>query len=157
MSQISDIAEGIDFNLRLVSDVGVTYSHGLLPTTNDWSEFLDAFSTTIDGQRHIRAWTIQYLGEKRRYRTVGNNKVLREITFLVRAHLSMTATSETIFQKLLEGAVTAIDSDSDLDETCIDHDACDVLVPDNGAGLFLGDILVHYGEITVVVRAEQTL
>jgi hypothetical protein len=157
MAQLDTLATAIKTDLDTVSNVGVTYSHGLLPTTNDWADFLVAFTTLIGGERQVRAWTVQYLSEKRQYRTVGNNKVLRTVTFLIRAHLSMTATSETVFRGLLESAVTAIDSDPNLGGSCIDHDACDVLVPDNGAGLFLGDILVHYAEITVVARVEQTL
>ena len=157
MSQIDLLAAAVKADLDLVSNVGVTYDHGLLPTTNDWADFISAFTATIDGQLQVRAWTVQYLGEKRAYRTVGNQKVLREITLMIRAHLSMTATSETVFRGLLESAVTELDQDPGLGGTCIDHDACDVLVPDNGAGLFLGDVLVHYGEITLVARVEQTL
>jgi len=157
MSQIDILATAIKANLDLVSNVGVTYDHGLLPTTNDWADFLDAFTLTVGGQRQVRAWTVQYINEKRAYRVIGNQKVLREITFLIRAHLSMTATSETVFRGLLESAVTELDQDSNLGGTCIDHDACDVAVPDNGAGLVLGDVLVHYAEITLVARVEQTL
>ena len=54
-------------------------------------------------------------------------------------------------------AVTELDKDPSLGGACIDHDACDVAVPESGAGLFLGDILCHYGEITLVARVEQTL
>jgi len=157
MSQIDILATAIKANLDLVSDVGVTYDHGLLPTTNDWADFITAFTVTVDGQRQVRAWTVQYLSEKRAYRVLGNQKVLREITFMIRAHLSMTATSETVFRGLLESAVTELDQDSNLGGACIDHDACDVAVPDNGAGLFLGEVLVHYAEITLVARVEQTL
>jgi hypothetical protein len=157
VSQIDTLATAIETDLDLVTDVGVTYDHGLLPTTNDWADFIAAFTVVVAGQRQVRAWTIQYLSEKRRYRTLGSEKVLREITFMIRAHLSMTATSEKVFRGLLESAVTELDSDPDLGGSCIDHDACDVSVPDNGAGLFLGDILCHYGEITLVARVEQTL
>jgi hypothetical protein len=157
VSQIDTLATAIKANLDLVSEVGVTYAHGLLPTTDDWADFITAFTVTVGGQRQVRAWTIQYLNEKRRYLSLGNQKVMREITFLIRAHLSMTATSETVFRGLLESAVTELDQDPGLGGACIDHDACDVSVPDNGAVLFLGDVLVHYGEITLVARVEQTL
>lgn len=157
MSQIDTLATAIKANLDLVTDVGVTYDHGRLPTTNDWADFITALTTTVGGQLQVRAWTVQYIGEKRSFRVMGFQKVLREITFMIRAHLSMTATSETVFRGLLESAVTELDQDPSLGGSCIDHDACDVSVPDSGAGLVLGDVLVHYGEITLVARVEQTL
>lgn len=157
MSQIDTLATAIETDLDKVTDVGATYDHGLWPMTGDWAAFLAAFTVVIAGQRQVRAWTIQYLNEKRAYRTIGNQKVLREITFVIRAHLSMTATSETVFRGLLEDAVTELDSDPGLGGTCIDHDACDVSVPDNGALLYLGDVLCHYAEINLVARVEQTL
>ena len=156
-SQIDTLALAIKADLDLVTDVGVTYDHGLLPTTNDWADFVVALTTVIGGQRQVRAWTIQYIDEKRAYRVLGNQKVMREITFMIRAHLTMTATSETVFRGLLELAVTELDKDPSLGGAYIDHDACDVAVPDSGAGLFLGDILCHYGEISLVARVEQTL
>jgi len=157
MSQIDTIATALKADLDAVTDHGATYAHGLLPTTIDWADFIDALTVVVGGQRQVRAWTIAYIGEKRAYRTLGNEKVMREITFLIRAHLSMTDASETTFRGLLESAITKIDADPGLGGSCIDHDACDVTIPDNGAGLFLGDVLEHYGEITVVARVEQSL
>lgn len=154
---IAPIAAGVKACLDRVPDVGVTFDWAPLPFS-DWATFLDRFAwTRPDGQLEVRAWSVAFTGEKRAYRLAGYSKVMREVTFLVRGHLSMREDTEPTFRALVGAVATALDADPSLGGTCLDHDAVDVHVPDNGAGLFLGDVLVHYVEITVVARVEQTL
>jgi hypothetical protein len=153
---LAEIATALKADLDAVPDVGVTFDTQPLPQ-NDWAAFIRAFTCEIAGKREVRAWSIAYTGERRAYRNAGYSKVIREATFVVRGHLSMNATSDAVFRALVETVATQIDRDPSLGGTCIDHDACDVSIPDNGAGLFLGDVLCHYAEISVVARFEQSL
>lgn len=150
-------AAGLKAAIDRVASVGVTFDWAPLPLT-DWAAFLARFAwTRPDGLLEVRAWSIAFAGETRAYRTAGYGKVLREVTFLVRGHLSMRGDTEPTFRTLVGAVATEIDRDPSLGGTCIEHDACDVAIPDNGGGLLLGDTLVHYVEITVVARIEQTL
>ena len=156
-------AAGIKAALDTVTDVGVTFDWAPLPLA-DWAAFVERFLWIPEipavGEApdpEVRAWSVAMTGERRAYRTAGYGRVMREVTFLVRGHLSMRDDTEPTFRELVGAVATALDSDPSLGETCIDHDACDVSIPDKGAGLFLGDVLVHYAEITVVARIEQAL
>ena len=156
-------AAGIKAALDTVTDVGVTFDWAPLPLA-DWAAFVDRFLWTpptppvgVAPDPEVRAWSVAFVGEQRAYRNAGYGKLMREVTFLVRGHLSMRGDTEPAFRELVGAVVTAIDADPSLGGTCIDHDACDISIPDNGAGLFLGDVLCHYAEITVVARIEQTL
>lgn len=86
---IAPIAAGVKACLDRVSGVGVTFDWAPLPFS-DWATFLDRFAwTRPDGQLEVRAWSVAFTGEKRAYRNAGYSKVMREVTFLVRGHLSM--------------------------------------------------------------------
>ena len=151
------VAAGIKAAIDTVPAVGITFDWAPLPLA-DWAAFVERFTwTRPDGQLEVRAWSVAFVGEKRGYRLAGYGKVMREVTFLVRGHLSMREDTEPMFRELVGLVSTALDAAPSLGGTCIDHDAVDIDIPDNGAGLFLGDVLVHYVEITITARIEQTL
>ena len=158
--QVAPAAAAIKAVLDGIPDAGVVFDWQPLPG-NDWAEFVRMFTTEVGDppRREVRAWSVTFTGLRGSYRAIGigSSKVMREAVFLVRAHVAMRADTEPAFRALLVAAADALDADRDLGGTVIEHDACDVLVPDNGAGLFLGDVLCHYGEITVAARYEVTL
>lgn len=147
-------AAAIKAIVQAVPDVGTVFDHQPLPV-NDWSKFVAAFTVDLgDGYgRHIRSWTIQYLGETRLEENVaiGATKVKRDISWVVRGHFSLdnnTEDSESKFRDLIEQVADALDTNKSLNGTAIDHDPVDVALPNNGAPIRLGDHLVHYAEIT---------
>ena len=159
-TRIAEIATGIRTILDGVAGIGVTFDHQPLPV-NDWAAYVRSFTVEAGtpARREVRAWTVAWTGFRGSYRAVavGSQKVLREATFLVRGHMSMRDDTEPVFRALVATVADALDADPSLAGSVIEHDACDVLLPDEGAGIFLGDVLCHYGVITVVARYEVTL
>ena len=163
MGKLADQATQIKAILDGVGDIGVTFDHQPLPR-NDWAAFIESFTTVLAGKRVVRAWTVQYLGEVRVDRAIaragagGGAKTIRGIRWVIRGHMSWDdPTSEAIFRDLVELVVTRLDERRSLNGTALDHDPCDVDMPNNGAGVFLGDVLCHFAEISMTAKAEQTL
>lgn len=162
---IKAILEAID----TPGGVGVVHDHAPNPAPSDYAAMVDTFTVLekdengddIPDTRQIRAWTIQYLGEARAWTAIaiGATKTVRHPRWMVRAHLSWSEhfDTETTFRNLVEAAVVALDTNRSLGGTALDHDPVQVDVPFNGAGVALGDVLVHYAELTLTAKVEQTL
>lgn len=139
---------------------GRVYDHQKLPAPNDWAKFIAAFTSVVGGQRRVRTWTVQYLGEQRVPKTIarGARKVQRQVRWKVRAHLSWqdAADTELLFRTMVQTVVLALDAAPSKGNVYIDSDPCDVDLLD-GAGVMLGDYLCHFAEIEFTAYAEDTL
>lgn len=161
---LATIAAGIDSVVAGVTDIGVTFDHNPVPK-NDWATYVDAFSTTVagyqSGARHIRAWTLAYLGEQRERRVIGiggSAKVDRHTRWMVRGFLSWAdPDSDAAFRTLVETVTTALDEARTLGSVVSDHSPVLVDLPNNASGVLFGDILCHYAELTFTAKAEDTL
>jgi hypothetical protein len=160
-SLIGQVASAIAQVVRGVTDAGVVYSYQPMPRAGDWAAFVDSFSTALDGKaaRHVRCWTVQYLGEQRIERSVaqGQSRQRREMRWVVRGHMSWDGSSEPTFRALVEAVADALDAARSLGGLVIDHDPVDIDFPGNGAGVVLGDVLCHLAEITMTAYAEATV
>lgn len=150
---IAAIVAGADTDAR-------TYDHQKLPK-NSWDAFLEAFTVEVAGVRRVHAITVEYLGETRTPMVIalGNRKIKREVDWIVRLFLSWddAGDSETTFRSLLVALTTALDSDPAKGGAYLDSDPVDVSVPNNGAGIALGDFLCHYGELTFTAWREENI
>ena len=145
--------------LRTVADIGVVLSTQPNPAPMQQAAFIDMFTTEVGGTRTLRAWTVQYLGEQR-YRSaiaIGATKTVREIDWIVRAHLAWGVDTESTFRFLVDDVAKALDAAVSLGGTALDHVPVRVAMPAQGAGIVLGDTLCHYAELTFTAKVEQTL
>lgn len=160
MSVINDVATALATTIDAVPDSGVVYSVTKLPSRNEWRAFVDSFTSTIGGERVIRAWVLQYLGETRRESTVavGATKQLREIRYAARYYHGwyQADNSEAAFRDMVEAVADSIDANRSLGGFALDHDPVDIDVPNDGSGVFLGDHLCHYAVINITVQVEAT-
>lgn len=163
MGLVATIASGIETVLDTVTDVGVTFDYQPLPA-RDWASFVDSFSTTVagydSGNRHIRAWTVSYLGEERERRMVGigATKVDRHTRWLIRGYLSWNDPgSDAAFRDLVEAVATKLDESRTLSGSVQDHTAVAVTLPNNGDGVMFGDHLAHYVELRFTAKDVDTL
>lgn len=142
-----------------VPDSGIVFDHQPLPKGNTWAEFVKSFTTTIDGKRHVRAWTVQLIRDERIPKTISQAavKIERRTTWRLRYHLSWDGASELGFRDQVVAVMTAVDTNRSLGGTVLDHDPCDLDIPNDGAGVILGDVLCHYAELDFVAYAETTL
>lgn len=162
MSVINDTAAVIKTTVLTVANVGQVYDYQPAPV-NGWDQFVAHFTATIDSEPRVRAVTIQYLGERRQERNVAIGSAalqMREMDWMVRVHVGWeNPTSDALFRTLVENIADAIDKNRDLSGVAgvIDHDPVDILLPGNGAGVLLGDVLCHYAEVTFTSYHEQGL
>lgn len=162
MSVITDTAAVISTTIQTVQEVGLVYDYQPAPV-NGWDQFVASFIQTIDNEPVVRAVTIQYLGERRKERNVAVGSAalqMREIDWMVRIHHGWrNPTSDAEFRSMVEAVANAIDANRDLSGVAgvIDHDPVDILLPGNGAGVLLGDVLCHYAEVTFTSYHEQQL
>jgi hypothetical protein len=160
MSVISEQAAALTSIVAAVPNVGAVLDHQPYPM-KDWAAFVDSLTVDIAPMgRHVRAWTIQYLGEDRKPNNiaVATTKVMRESSWVVRGHLSINeGTTDIIFRDLIEEVMDAIDARRSLNDTMQDHDPCDSRLPADGAPVALGDIIVHFCEIRFTGWVEATI
>ena len=155
-TQAAAIAAIID----AVPDSGIVYDYQPVPKGNDWAAYAQKFVTSIGGTNQVRAWTVAYIGEDRAYRTVaiGATKLIRKYDWLVRGYLGwQDPDSDATFRDLCEAVVTALDTNRSLSGSAIDHEATRVLLPNDGQGVLLGDVLCHYVEMRLSPWVEDTL
>jgi len=162
MSGIGDTAAVIKTTILTVANVGVVFDYQPYPAA-EWDKFIATFTSTIGGVPRLRAFTVQYLGERRVPRTIGGTSgaiQTREIDWLVRAHWGLDdPTTDLAFRDKLEEVCDAIDRERGLNGVAgaTDHDPVDVSLPERGAPILLGDIVCHYAEITFTSYHEQSL
>jgi hypothetical protein len=159
MSVIADQASALKTAIESVTNSGVVYDYQPFPK-NDWAQFVTTLTVVIGGQRQVRAWTIQYEGEDRRYESIGigSVKTIRRINYIIRFHMSWAhPSSDGTFRDLIESAATAIDSARSLGGTALDHDPITIDLPNDASPVMIGDIMCHYAEIRVVVKVVQSL
>lgn len=163
MSVIGDLAAAVKVTCLTVANPGVVYDYQPMPQ-NDWATFIASFVVDVVGVPMVRAVTIQYVGEERTEKSIaiGNSKQRRAIRLVVRLHMSWddtgatATTSEVLFRDWVEAVADALDANRSIGPA-YDHDPVDVGLPNNGAGLMLGDVLCHYAELALVAHVEQTL
>jgi hypothetical protein len=160
-SGISQTAGEIKNIVLTVPDCGQVYDYQPYPE-GDWSEFVESFTATIAGARQVRAFTVQYIGERREEVAIGigSQKQRRYMNWMVRAHMGHDgAASDIAFRDLVELVADALDKHRSLGAAAgaIDHDPCDISLPNSGAGVVLGDVLCHYAELTFESQHEMTL
>lgn len=149
MSAIGDQATAIAAVVDDVPDSGIVYSYRPMPK-GDWATFLTAFTVVINNVRHIRAWTVQYMGEERHEQNIalGAAKQLHYYRWKVRFYYGWAdPESETVFRAVVEAVANALDSSRTLGGAAISHDPVDITVPNNGDGVMLGDYLCHTAEL----------
>lgn len=159
MGVIANQAAALKTAIETVTDVGAVYDYQPFPK-NDWAQFVTTLTVVIGGQRQVRAWTIQYEGEDRRYEAIGIGavKTIRRINYIIRCHMSWAhPSSDGVFRDLLESAATAIDSARSLGGTALDHDPITIDLPNDASPVMIGDIMCHYAEIRVVVKVVESL
>lgn len=160
-SGISDTATEIRNVIATVPDCGQVFDYQPYPK-GDWTEFVNSFTATIGGERVVRAFTVQYIGERRQEVAIGigSQKQQRYMNWMVRAHMGHDgAQSDADFRDLVELVADALDRHRSLSGAAgaIDHDPCDISLPNSGAGVVLGDVLCHYAELTFESQHEMTL
>lgn len=151
MSQIGDQASAVAAVIDAVTDSGIVYSYRPMPK-GDWSTFLDAFTVElVVGQRHVRAWTVQYMGEERHELNIAMSAAKQRhfYSWKVRFYYGwQDATgSEPAFRNIVESVANALDANRTLGGACISHDPVDIVVPSNGDGVLLGTYLCHTAEL----------
>jgi hypothetical protein len=161
MSGISETADAIRDTVAAVTNVGNVFDYQPYPQ-NNWDEFVALFSLVVNGKLQVRTWTVQYLGERREELAIGigATKQRRYMQWMVRGHMGHNgATSDVEFRDLIELVANALDSNRGLAGVAgvMDHDPCDVSLPNNAAGVVLGDVLCHYVEITFESQHEQNI
>lgn len=159
MSVIGQHAAALKTALEGITDIGVVYDYQPYPK-NDWAQFIDTLTVKIGGQRQVRAWTIQYDGENRDYQVVGigSVKTIRSLNYIIRGHLSWSnPTSDKAFRDLVEQVATAVDTARSLGGTALDHQPVTIDLPNDASPVMIGDVLCHYVEIRVIVKAVETL
>lgn len=152
MGLLASQRAGIATLIGGVATAGVVKDYFPQPS-GEWSKFVDAFRSTVGGTSHVRVWIVTYTGEERIRRTAGTmgaqGKVIRRTSWLIRGFLGWStaqATEET-FDDLVEAIANAIDLDRTLGSTADDHTAVGVRIPNDGAGVNLGDVLCHAAEL----------
>ncbi len=149
MSAIGDQASAVAVVIDNVVDSGVVYSYRPMPK-GDWATFLTAFTVVIGGVRHIRAWTVQYMGEERQELNIAMSAAKQRhfYRWKVRFYYGWSdPSSEQTFRSIVESVADALDTARTLGGACISHDPVDITVPANGDGVMLGDYLCHTAEI----------
>ena len=149
MSKITDQATAIAAVISAASN-GKVYNYRPMPK-GSWNEFLTAFTVTVDGQRMVRAWTVQYMGEERVAANIAGTTLAKQThyyTWKIRYYQGWDdPASELVFRDHLELVADALDSNRTLGDACIDHDPVDIDIPANGDGVVLGDYLCHLAEL----------
>lgn len=159
MGVLSDQATAIANVIATVPNVGLTYNYQPVPLSSDWTDYVNSFTTVINTQRVVRAWAVAYLGEGRAYRTIaiGATKTYRTVRWKVRGYFGFADGSEATFRDLAEQVVAALDKAVSLNGTALEHDPCQVDMPNDGQGISLGGVLCHLVEITLSAKVEETL
>jgi hypothetical protein len=149
MSRIGDQAAAIAAVIDAVPDSGVVYAYRPMPS-GEWNKFVASFTVVIAGVRHVRAWTVQYMGEERHEQNIAMTaaKQLHYLRWKVRFYYGWADPgSEPAFRSIVESVADALDSSRTLGGACISHDPVDIVVPANGDGVMLGDYLCHTAEL----------
>ncbi len=98
-----------------VSNIGKVYDYER--HSNDWSEFLDKFKTTIGGTDQIRGWMVGYRGiteaQGNRF-TPAAKRITRTHRFQILGVMGIddSEESEKTFAELAEDVCDALDSDA---------------------------------------------
>lgn len=98
-----------------VSNIGLVYDYER--HTNDWSDFLDFFKTTISGTDQIRGWMVGYRGiqeaEGGRF-TAPGGRISRKHRFQILGVMGIddSEATEKTFAALAEDVCDALDSDA---------------------------------------------
>lgn len=159
MSVIGNHAAQLKSALEGIANIGKVYDYQPYPK-NDWAQFIDTLTVSIGGQRQVRAWTIQYQGENRDFQAigVGSVKEIRLLNYIVRGHMSWSnPASDVAFRDLIEQVATALDTARSLGGTALDHQPVTIDLPNDASPVMIGDVLCHYVEIRVVVKAVETI
>ena len=140
-AQIKSTVEG-------VSGIGVV--HDYVRWASTWQQFLTLYkkSGKINGCSISRVATPAHITARR--------KQERRFAYKLRFYYGLkdSAASEKIFQALIESVVTALSADSDVGGLTYRTDPVQVDIVD--ARMF-GDVLCHYGELTLVVYETTDL
>lgn len=165
MGLIADQRAALAALIDGVTDSGVVYPRQPLPK-NDWAAFIRAFTIELAGQKYVRAWTLGYLGEARERMTtnVGSTKVKRILQWQARLHWGWkdsgdiaVAGSDEEFGTMLETVADAIEARPGFGLAGTGyHRGVQISVP-APFGAYLGDVLVHYGELTITTVNEVTI
>lgn len=132
-----------------VSNVGVVHDYERWAA--DWSAFLDLFKTKISGSDVIRGWTITCESFPQEQYTFGaRGSIQRSYTYKVRGYFGLddSAASEKTAMVVVEDVVEAFDTDLDSSTQVTNFPASLTVFEPR----LLGDVLVHYAEVTVVVE-----
>lgn len=163
MGTIADQAAAIKAIVEDVPGAGIVYAYQPLPA-NLTAEFVKGFTTTVSGyqgsRRHVRAWTIAYLGERREDRNValgGTSKQRRDIRWVIRGHLSWNdPLSDPAFRDLVERVADELDRRQALTGTAYMHSPCSIDLRD-GSPVPFGNVLIHFAELTLTATVERNL
>ena len=154
MGVIADQRAEIETIVSGVTDVGNVYDYAKLPARG-WAPFVAAFSTAVAGYAlgadHIRAWTVQYRGERREEETtaaIGTTKYMRALRWRVRGYFTVSDenVSDKVFADLCEAVADALDSRPGLAGSCRWHSPVNIS-NDDGVPRTFGDVVVHYAEL----------
>lgn len=150
MSQ-STIRTQIHTVVNAVADTGKVYDYQRF--TNNVTDYLALFKTTINGIDQIRAWMVGYNGFDTITLGSAPEGVIRSHRFTVYGLLRLNDDdgSEKEFAILAEAVCDALDDDATL-HAFTDDEPADIFA---FAYLPFGDVLCHYAEINIQV-SEQT-
>jgi hypothetical protein len=161
MGLFGTIATAIKADMTPITGIGVVMDNAPMPPlVEDWAEFMDAFTATIDGATVVRAWTVGFAGSKALNARIaaGSLKQMREVRYVIRGYLGRQhPNSEATFRDLIEDVLSALDADLGLGGTVLFHDPVEVDLPGPADAVLLGDVLCHFCEMTLVARVEVTL
>lgn len=163
MGAIADQAAALKAIVGGVPGCGIVYAYQPLPA-NLTAEFVRSFTTTVtgyqSGKRHVRAWTIAYLGESREDRNValgGTSKQRREIRWVIRGHMGWNdPASDPAFRDLVERVADELDRRQALSGTAYMHSPCSIDLRD-GSPVPFGDALIHFAELSLTATVERNL
>jgi hypothetical protein len=94
MATEAQIRAGIIALVEGVSDVGVV--HDYIRFTANWSDFLDFFKTTIDGQAQIRGWMLTMERMPNQKMTGGSSALHRRLYhYRLRGYMGLDDSAET--------------------------------------------------------------
>ena len=136
-----------------VSNVGQVYDYERW--SNDWTDFINLFKSTISSVDQIRGWEIGYRGFAHQQPMDFSGTHIRAHRFDVIGYMGVddSESTEKTFANLAEDVADAIDADSTLHSGYYNVD--DVSINEYEARLF-GSALCHYALITVTVEEVTT-
>ena len=170
MGVIADQREALRALIATVPDIGKVYRYQKLPEA-DWGHFVESYSAQIagylSGADHVRAWTVQYVGERRREyttNTIGTNKKYDlETDWIVRGYFSLAdnedeaTPSEEVFTDLLEVVADTILGDPGLGGFALYQKGDFIIDLDRGVPRSFADLFVHYAEVRMTYFTHITL